>query len=204
MEHHMTIIDDLNREVEAKNLLNSPFYQAWSHGTLPTSALAAYAEEYGAFIAMLSKGWETQGDDETAEEETEHAELWEKFAAALNTRIGEAKISAAKNLLLVASELFESTPEALGALYAFEVQQPATAQSKLDGLKTHYPQLVDGAKEYFDIHCANHHEAEKLSARINALPVEEQARALKACTMMSDALWEALGGIYNAHVQKAG
>ena len=43
----MTIREALDRDVLARNLLEHPFYRAWSAGTLPAEALAAYAREYG-------------------------------------------------------------------------------------------------------------------------------------------------------------
>ena len=47
--------------------------------------------------------------------------------------------------------MFTNRPQALGALYAFEHQQPATAKSKLAGLRKHY-NLAPSAEVYFDIH----------------------------------------------------
>ena len=88
----MTIREALDRDVLSKNLLEHPFYRAWSAGTLPAETLAAYAREYGAFVATLDRGWMTLSDAETAEEEREHARLWDAFAAALGTEVGEATV----------------------------------------------------------------------------------------------------------------
>ena len=199
----MEIMQPFNATVEKWNLLNSPFYQAWSAGTLPVGALKAYAEEYGAFISLMPLGWEVQDDEHTAEEEVEHTELWEKFAASLGTKITDANIPAVKDLIAKTRDLFKTVPEALGALYAFEVQQPATAQSKLEGLKKHYP-LSSDSEPYFEVHSKNHHEAEKLTERISALSAADQARAMKACEIMSKALWDALDGIFEPHKKECG
>ena len=83
----MTLKSRLNNSIGESALLNSRFYQAWNAGELPRAALAQYAGEYGRFIQMLPAGWETLADAETAEEEHEHAELWEQFAAALDTQV---------------------------------------------------------------------------------------------------------------------
>ena len=48
----------LDNKIADYNLLNHPFYQAWSAGELPVDALRSYAREYGAFISTLPKGWE--------------------------------------------------------------------------------------------------------------------------------------------------
>lgn len=186
----------LQSTLDQWNLLNHPFYQAWSAGTLPLQSLRDYAREYGAFITLMPQGWETLNDEETAHEEEEHIELWEQFAKALDTAIGEATIPQVISLIATTRELFSQPATALGALYAFEAQQPPTAQSKLDGLKTHYALPAD-VRPYFEVHSHNHHEAEKLLARIEKLNEGEKAQAAEACERMAYALWNALSGIYD-------
>lgn len=187
----------LDSKISKYNLLNHPFYQAWSAGELPLDALRSYAREYGAFIATLPNGWETLNDAETAEEETEHIEMWEDFADALGTEIAEAQIPQVKTLLDTAEKLFADSDTALGALYAFEAQQPETAKSKLTGLKTFY-QLPEKVEPYFVTHSHNEHEAEKILERIDALSSDSQETAVQACEQMSSALWDALTGIHDA------
>lgn len=186
----------LQSTLDQWNLLNHPFYQAWSAGTLPLQSLRDYAREYGAFITLMPQGWETLNDEETAHEEEEHIELWEQFAKALDTAIGDAAIPQIQALIATTRELFSQPATALGALYAFEAQQPPTAQSKLDGLKTHYS-LPAGVQPYFEVHSHNHHEAEKLLARMEKLDEGEKAQAAEACERMAHALWDALSGIYD-------
>ena len=187
----------LDSKISKYNLLNHPFYQAWSAGKLPVDALKSYAREYGAFISTLPKGWETLNDAETAEEETEHIEMWEDFADGLDTEISDAQIPQVKSLLNTAETLFSNSETALGALYAFEAQQPETAKSKLAGLKTFY-QLPRKVEPYFETHSHNEHEAEKILERIGALSSEAQDTVIQACEQMSTALWDALTGIHDA------
>ena len=187
----------LDSKIADYNLLNHPFYQAWSAGELPVEALRSYAREYGAFIAMMPEGWETLNDAEIAAEETEHIDLWADFAAGLDTTVTEAQIPQVKALMETADELFSEPTTALGALYAFEAQQPATAQSKLTGLKAFY-QLPESVEPYFETHSHNEHEAEKLLAYISTLPSDSYATVVQACEKMSAALWDALTGIHNA------
>ena len=193
----MNIKRRLDETISNWNLLENPFYQAWSDGTLPREALCTYAGEYGALISLMPSGWETLADYEIAQEEREHLELWCDFARGLDTEIGQARVPKVKNLVETAQRLFSSPTTALGALYAFESQQPATAQSKLEGLQSFYdlPQTVE---PYFEIHSHNQHESEKLLDRIELLSSEEQDKALDACETMSVALWDALNGIYEA------
>ncbi len=187
----------LDSKIADHNLLNHPFYQAWSSGELPIEALRSYAREYGAFISTVPDGWEAVGDTETAVEEVEHIDLWADFAAGLDTRVSEADIPQVKTLVETANALFSERATALGALYAFEAQQPATAQSKLVGLKAFY-RLPETVEPYFETHSHNDHEAEMLLERMAELPSESHDTAIQACEEMSVALWNALTGIHDA------
>ncbi len=185
----------LDEIVKRWDLLKHPFYQSWSAGTLPKCGLESYAREYGAFIALLPQGWKTLSDPHTAEEEEEHLTLWREFAAQLNTTVGQAEIPLVADLVETAHDLFARPSEAAGAMYAFEVQQPETAQSKLDGLKVHYD-FSDSSLRYFEEHARNEHEREKLLERMKNFPSESRSLALQACETMCKALWGALDGIY--------
>ena len=193
----MDIKQALDSKISNYSLLNHPFYQAWSAGELPVDALKCYAREYGAFISTLPKGWETLNDPETAEEETEHIDMWADFADGLNTEVSEAQVPQVNTLLETAEKLFSDGETALGALYAFEAQQPETAKSKLAGLKAFY-QLPEKVEPYFETHSHNEHEAEKLLARIAELSPDAQQTVVHACEQMSSALWDALTGIHDA------
>jgi pyrroloquinoline-quinone synthase len=194
----MDLKNQLNERISRKALLQHPFYQAWEAGELPLEALQTYAREYGAFIRLMPQGWTTLADGETAQEEQEHAELWQDFAAGLQTEIAAAQLPAVAELVKSSEALFSQPTTALGALYAFEAQQPETAKSKLEGLRKHYS-LPVSVEPYFEQHSNNQHEAAKLLERINALPASEQAIALEACEQMSAALWNALSDIHNTH-----
>ena len=187
----------LDSKIADYNLLNHPFYQAWSAGELPVEALRSYAREYGAFISTVPKGWKALDEAEIAAEETEHIDLWADFAAGLDTAVDEAQIPQVKTLMQTAHELFSDRTTALGALYAFEAQQPATSESKLMGLKAFY-QLPKSVEPYFETHSHNEHETEKLLEHISMLPSDSHATVVQACEQMSVALWDALTGIDDA------
>jgi pyrroloquinoline-quinone synthase len=193
----MNIKTQLNERIDRWALLRHPFYQAWESGQLPVGALQTYASEYGAFISLLPKGWETISDQDTANEEREHIALWAQFAQGLDTQVNDAELPAVADLVTTADTLFASPATALGAMYAFEAQQPATAKSKLDGLRKHYS--LPGGERYFLAHANNQHEAAKLLELISDLPADGQAEALAACQQMSEALWNALSDIYEVH-----
>ena len=191
----MTGRERLDQVVERWHLLKHPFYRAWSAGDLPLEALRVYAREYGAWIAQLPAGWRALGEEATAREEEDHLELWRAFARALGTEVGEAKLPKVRALLEQARRHFARPETALGALYAFEAQQPATSRAKLEGLQQFYD-LPEDAHEYFRAHSHNEQEAEALARRLEALPPEAQARALDSCAQTAQALWGALTDVY--------
>src|SRR5207244_11148965 len=137
--------------IEVKCLLKHPIYRAWNEGTLSKEDLGLYATQYGEFVAYIAQGWEAVGDPVTAAEEREHAVLWSDFASGLDApRPANGRLPEIEELVSLAVVLFCNRPQALGALYAFEQQQPATAQSKLDGIQKHYA-LPPSAEAYFEV-----------------------------------------------------
>lgn len=190
----MTRRQELDEIVQRFDLNRHPFYVDWRAGTLPMERMRDYAAEWAPFIGSLADGWERLGHAEYADEEREHDELWSRFRAALGAG-STARRPQSDTLLTVARNAFSQRPEALGALYAFEVQQPATAQSKLAGLDEHY-RLPDGARDYFVAHAAETDEPALIARQIDALSDGEFARAKTACALLSAAAWGALDGVY--------
>jgi pyrroloquinoline-quinone synthase len=189
-------IDELDAIVRSFDLNEHPFYTEWRAGTLPIDRLAEYADEWAPFIGAVEAGWERIGYPEYAAEEREHDELWSRFRGALGAT-GEMRRPQSRTLLAVGENAFTSVPEALGALYSFEVQQPATASSKLAGLREHYVGAVGAdAQQYFVEHAVETDEPAMLAARIEALSQGEFARAKTACALFSAAAWGALDGVY--------
>lgn len=189
-------IDDLNAIVRQFDLNAHPFYVAWRAGELPIERLREYATEWAPFIAALDRGWERIGEPAYAQEEREHDVLWAAFRAALGSS-GEMTRPQSATLLAVGDNAFASVPETLGALYSFEVQQPATAMSKLAGLREHYAGTVDEAGHaYFVEHAVETDEPAMLAAKIDGLSDGDFARAKTACAVFSAAAWGALDGVY--------
>ena len=189
-------IEELDAIVAQFDLNQHPFYQDWRAGTLPVDRLREYADEWAPFISRLDAGWERIGEPAYAAEEREHDELWTRFRTALGAD-GEAQRPQSATLLAVGENAFASVPETLGALYSFEVQQPATAQSKLAGLREHYAGSVDeDGQRYFVEHAVETDEPAMLAAKIEALSDGEFARARTACAIFSAAAWGALDGVY--------
>lgn len=192
----MDRIEELNRIVEMFDLNSHPFYTAWSNGTLPVQKLQRYAADYAEFIGTIPDGWSQAGEPDYAEEERFHHTLWNRFTESLRAS-GESPLTQTKTLLNTARSLFSSYPECIGALYAFESQQPRTARAKLDGLKAHYRDLVDDSgQKYFDVHADDTREVEFLHEKLNQLDEEDYARSSTACAMMCTAMWHALDGYW--------
>lgn|SRR5690349_13761803 len=179
---------------EQYNLLQHPFYLAWNEGRLTKEQMAVYAGEYGSFIQLISKGWEVAGEQAIAKEEEEHYTLWKNFGGSLDTRKLGATIKEVNELVNSVQGSFGSYAAALGALYAFEAQQPATASSKLEGLKKHYSQW-SADETYFTIHQADFAEPALLEEKINSLSKEDKLVAALACEETCGLLWNALSGI---------
>ncbi len=185
--------NDFDAVVARYDLNEHPFYRAWRAGTLPMSRLVAYASEYAPFIQAIEGGWRSLGEHDHAAAERAHAQLWERFRAALGPAT-ESSCPEAQSLVATAREAFRDPVEALGALYAFECQQPSTARSKLDGLREHYA-VADEATAYFRIHADDYGEREHLRGLAATLPGRDYARAKGACERTCKAMWTALDGI---------
>ena len=188
----MTTLDHI---VERWNLQRHPFYTAWSAGTLPASALRHYAAEWGAFIGAVPDGWRTLGEHEHAAEEVQHAALWGEFASDLGVEVrAEPQGESGRELVATAQRLFAEPATAIGALFAFEAQQPLTAEAKLQGLNEHYASLGTPGR-YFAVHANDYGEAAMLREMAAALTPSQRERSESACAELGEALWTALSGV---------
>jgi pyrroloquinoline-quinone synthase len=136
-------------------LLDHPFYQAWTRGEVTTATLASYHRAYAAFIERIPSWWRTalEGAGDTSaqgrtivREEESHIPLWDAWGRLLpDAAIGP-------DLQSIISEFDALSPAALlGALQAFEIQQPEVARSKKEGLVQHYG-FAAHTLHYFDEH----------------------------------------------------
>jgi pyrroloquinoline-quinone synthase len=185
------------QEIIARYSLNAhPFYVEWRMGALPSEKLTDYAGEYGRFVATIATGWDTIGEHGYADEEREHELMWADFKDGVGCK-SISNYPQTEVLVSAATNLFATKPEAIGALYAFEAQQPETSRSKLDGLNEHY-QLSEPAKKYFEVHADDIHEVEDLKVYVAKLTDDEFSRCKAACTIVTAAMWSALDGVYYA------
>src|SRR4051794_30285231 len=149
----------LDVQIASKHLLDHPFYQRWSAGTLTRAELQEYARQYWhyalAFPTFVS-GIHAHTDDlatrqllleNLIEEERgseNHPELWLRFCEALgldrdDVRRGDANHSTRALIATMKSLAREGAlHQGLAALYAYESQIPGVAKAKIDGLAKWY------------------------------------------------------------------
>jgi pyrroloquinoline-quinone synthase len=192
----MDRIAELDAIVAQYDLNQHPFYQEWRMGTLPVEKLRRYAADYALFVGTIDEGWDRVGETHYAEEERVHERLWAQFQEAVGAPAAAAGPQV-DTLVRASKNCFQLEPEAIGALYAFEAQQPSTSQSKLDGLREHYG--MDGkATEYFEVHAGDVRERNLLRERAATLSNREFSRARSACGVVCAAMWSALDGVYDS------
>jgi len=213
-----THLDKIDNDIADKNLLKHPFYLAWTRGELSKDALTDYAKQYyhhvGAFPTYLSavhakcddQATRKQLLDNLIDEEAgspNHPDLWKQFAKGLGVEdVDLAKTEKepeTKNLIgtfrTVCGE--GSTAEGLAALYAYESQIPAVAESKIDGLRRHYGIDSPRALAYFEVHIQADQEHSKVERDLLERYVDETnaAAVMQSVEKVLAALWEMLSGV---------
>jgi pyrroloquinoline-quinone synthase len=212
--------DALDARVNRYDLLQHPYYQAWSAGELTKDDLREYAAEYwhhvSAFPAYLSAlhsklpdgklrrvVLENLADEEGLRDGRPHSDLWMDFAKGMGaeeTAVRERELGDETLALLkhFRSAMTESPAAALAALYAYESRVPVIAKTKAEGLEKHY--TTDATtRRYFTVHAtADVYHArvwrDALTAELAARPEDTEA-ALSAAEDAAKALWATLDGV---------
>lgn len=208
---------ELVQRLSRTHLLKHPFYQAWSAGELTKEQLAIYARQYyhqveafPRYVSGVHAGCTDMDarrkllENLIAEErgEDNHPELWLRFAESLGVSREEAKSA---ELLPETEEMIETFceltrsgtyAEGLGALFAYEQQVPAVAESKIDGLKKFYGIDDERSLHFFTEHLeADVWHSQEEAEMMNALPPAQQQEAAAAAERAGEALWKFLDGI---------
>lgn len=169
----MDPIQTLDARIASCHLLDHPFYQRWTAGTLTPEELRDYARQYFhyamAFPTFVS-AMHAQTDDiairqmlleNLIEEErgTEnHPELWLRFCESLGLDREEVKAGmandAVRGLVATMKSLARdgALHEGLAALYAYESQIPSVAKAKIEGLAKNYGISADRDIAFFAVH----------------------------------------------------
>jgi pyrroloquinoline-quinone synthase len=169
----MDPIQSLDARIASRHLLDHPFYQRWTAGTLTKDELREYARQYFhyalAFPTFLSN-MHAQTDDlavrqllleNLVEEERgpeNHPELWLRFCESLGLDREEVKQGLANEATRTLISTMKSLAregalhEGLASLYAYESQIPAVARAKIEGLAKNYAISADRDVAFFSVH----------------------------------------------------
>jgi pyrroloquinoline-quinone synthase len=212
------ILDELDRLVAQRSILQHPFYQAWSAGHLSQDDLATYARVYyphvAAFPDYLATAAELATDslvraellDNLREElavPVAHSELWLRFGEAMGAARADVTSADPAPETLNTTNRFralaaKSTAAAVASLYAYESQQPGVSTQKEHGLREHYGVKDARALEYFTVHAeadVRHREGERAALRRCLDAGATRDEVIDAANEALDAYWRLLDGV---------
>lgn len=212
-----TTLQQLDDLIASRSILNHPFYQAWTAGTLTREDLATYARAYYPHVEAFPGYLETAAAgakdaairaellDNLREEVSEpapHPELWLQFARGMGAS-AESVRRAATPATHTTTNAFralcaESTLAGLAALYAYESQQPEVAQRKADGLRELYGVTDPETLEYFTVHAEadlRHRAGERRAIAAMLTSGGSPEELLTAANRALDAYWNLLDGV---------
>lgn len=215
-------LDSIDAQVAARHLLTHPFYQSWTKGELSMDALQDYARQYyhhvAAFPTYLSAVHSNAEDQETRKEilrnlvdeeagDPNHPELWLRFAEAVGVSRDDVRSvelwPETRNLIDTFRDVCRngSTEQGLAALYAYESQIPAVAESKIDGLTRHYGIEDPNGLAYFRVHIeADREHAAKERGILESSLDSRNARSAEASVdRVLHSLWQMLSGVCRRH-----
>jgi len=162
-----SLILQIDEEIERRSLLKHPFYEMWSHGKLTRDHLSGYSMEYFQLVRAVPemvKNIEAKSGSNSKEEiqrnlreESEHVNLWIKFASSLG--ISNKALLAYPGMpgtIRAVEEMKKLTTISLdvgiAGMYAYERDVPKISATKIKGLKEFYGMDSADALEYFQEH----------------------------------------------------
>jgi len=207
----MTIsLTQLDPVIRSRSLLTHYFYkQKWNMGELTKEELVVYAKEYfhlakrvpGIVSRVKQRAVAAGRTDITSdiekniEEETQHVDLWKRFAKSLG--VSDAEMEAyipSKTTQDAVSDLEKlaegSLEDGVTAMYAMELSLPEIAKTKKEGLCEFYGLTSKDAHVYFDEHL-NEEEHFSVWRKVEVDPV----RAFKIAKMSLHAQHKVLDGV---------
>ncbi|HTZ82364.1 MAG TPA: iron-containing redox enzyme family protein [Candidatus Acidoferrales bacterium] len=216
--------EQLEARIAKYDMLDHPFYKAWSAGRLTHDDLREYAQDYFHHVrafpsylaalglrledgelrrAILANMCDEKGSDRQGRDAVPHSDLWLDFAEGMGSSRNlewHSPVPEIRELIRYFHKVSsDGTPEeALAAFYAYESQVPRIATDKERGLREIYG-ADDKTCGYFSLHAAINQDHSKiwrrqLEQRI-ALHPELSNAALDAAENTARMLWKALDGI---------
>jgi pyrroloquinoline-quinone synthase len=194
---------DLTAALRDRQLLAHPFYRRWEAGTLGPDELGAYAAQYQHFEEALPGILRTLLDRlepgsaadlvarNLADEESNpepHVALFAGFADAAGSHPTPPS-DATDSLLRTYRDLVASSAaEGLAAVVAYEIQAPAIAASKADGLRRHYAMDAQGTR-FWDLHATMDGDHARWGIEALAALDVPEGRVIGAARSAADAWW---------------
>jgi pyrroloquinoline-quinone synthase len=164
------LLQRIDLEIERHSLLKHKFYRLWSEGRLNVDQLKGYAMEYFQLVKavpLLVRNVMSSCTNDTNlkyalgenyREESEHIDLWVKFAVSMGIKSDElvdyvpsdTTNKVVRFLIALTKKSFE---QGAAAMYAYEKQLPEISRSKINGL-TQFYSLGNSREgiEYFTVH----------------------------------------------------
>ncbi len=209
-------LDSLCREM---SLLEHPFYQDWTAGSLARTRLRNYAVQYyrqvEAFprylsaihsrcedLAIRQALLENLIDEERGNEN--HPELWLRFAEALGLARQEVLAAEPEPAVISLVDTFTALSReaplesALAALYVYEAQVRDVADAKIDGLRRFYGITDESGLKFFTVHReADSYHTQALASMIQRYcnSAEDDCAMLEASRAALQAVWRFLDAV---------
>ena len=160
------LIQEIDRIIDERSLLNHPFYQAWSDGKLSREALVGYSKEYYQLVKavpifmtqLIHSAPESFCDelDFNQQEEFSHIRLWERFASGLDVSrkelIGYEGLYKTNHAIVGLHSIMSSFLSGSAVMYALEKEIPKISEIKLQGLAEFYGLTSEDVTKYFKEH----------------------------------------------------
>jgi pyrroloquinoline quinone (PQQ) biosynthesis protein C len=194
---------DLTAALIDRQLLTHPFYRRWEAGTLGPNELGAYAAQYrhfegalpGILRTLLTRLEPGSAADlvrrNLADEESNpepHVTMFAGFANAVGS-LDTPPSDATESLLRTYRDLVASSAEeGLAAVVAYEMQSPAIAASKADGLRRNYGIDAQGTR-FWDLHATMDDDHARWGIEALAALDVPGSRVVDAARSAADAWW---------------
>ena len=215
----MNYLSKLHDELDKYNLLQHPFYVAWSNGELSIDTLKMYAQEYYGHVAAFPRYISTIHSMCTEIEDRQillenlideeqgsnnHPELWLRFAEGVGCNREDCHTQELNSTKKLVNEYFNITRDSyakgLGALYAYEKQTPEVAKSKIEGLKKFYNITDPSTLEFFEVHMvADEWHTEECAKLLQKMHAKDQILARQGALEGAKLLWQFLDEMYGIH-----
>ena len=132
-----------------------------------------------------------------------HPKLWSDFASELGIE-DLVNVKQHKTTEFLVDKFFDlckrSYAAGLGALYAYEHQTPAIAETKIKGLKEFYGITSEKGLKFFEVHkSADVWHSQEVADLLVKLSYDDKVEAFSAASQAADALWSFLDGIMITH-----